>query len=54
MDWASQYDDSTFQGRSLGIHLAWIKVLEGKVLRIDGDTTVEDRVDLVIQHIDLA
>ena len=54
LEWASQYDDGTFQGRSLGIHLDWIKVLEGKVLKIEGDTTVEERVDLVIKQLDLA
>ncbi len=54
LDWASQYDDGTFQGRSLAIHLDWIKVLDGKVLKIEGDTTVEERVDLVIKQLDLA
>ncbi len=48
LEWASQYDDGTFQGRSLGIHLDWIQVLEGKVLKIEGDTTVEDRVERIV------
>ena len=44
LDWASQYDDGTFKGRSLAIHLNWIKTLEGKVLKIEGDTMVTERV----------
>ena len=51
--WASQYDDGTFKGRSLAIHLDWIKVLAGKVLKIEGDTTVAERVDSVIAAIPL-
>lgn len=51
MDWARQYDDGTFQGRSLTIHLDWIKVLEGTVLKIEGDTTVAERVEEVVTEI---
>ncbi len=51
LDWASQYDDGTFQGRSLGIHLDWIKALEGNVLKIEGDTTVAERVTRIIAAI---
>lgn len=47
LDWASQYDDGTFKGRSLAIHLDWIKVLEGEVLKIEGDTTIAERVERV-------
>lgn len=53
LEWASQYDDGTFQGRSLAIHLDWIKVLEGKVLKIEGDTTVEERVERIIKQLEL-
>ena len=51
LDWASQYDDGTFQGRSLSIHLNWIEVLEGQVLKIEGDTTVLERVARTIAYI---
>jgi len=51
LTWASQYDDGTFKGRSLAIHLDWIKVLEGEVLKIEGDTTVAERVKNVIHHL---
>jgi len=51
LEWASQYDDGTFKGRSLAIHLDWIKVLEGDVLKIEGDRTVLERVTSVIHHL---
>lgn len=51
MDWARQYDNGTFQGRSLAIHLDWIKVLDGQVLKIEGDTTVAERVEKLITEI---
>ncbi|MFK7979918.1 MAG: AAA family ATPase [Saprospiraceae bacterium] len=54
LEWASQYDDGTFQGRSLAIHLDWIKKLDGKVLKIEGDATVEERVERIIKQLDLA
>ncbi|MEM1122342.1 MAG: AAA family ATPase [Bacteroidota bacterium] len=52
LDWASQYDDSTFQGRSLTIHLEWISRLDGRVLRIEGDRTVGERVGLVLGELE--
>lgn len=51
LEWANQYDDGTFQGRSLTIHLNWIKVLQGKILKIQGDTTVAERVARTIAYI---
>ena len=51
LEWASHYDDGTFQGRSLTIHLDWIEVLEGVILKIEGDTTVEDRVKSVMKQL---
>jgi len=49
--WASQYDDGTFKGRSLAIHLDWIKVLDGQVLKIEGDSTVAERVASVMKKL---
>ncbi|MDN5202388.1 AAA family ATPase [Fulvivirgaceae bacterium BMA10] len=52
LDWAAKYDDETFEGRSIGQHKAWIKRLECPVLKIEGDTTVDERVNLVVREID--
>lgn len=49
--WAAKYDDPDFEGRSLTIHNQWIKKLTCPVLRIEGDTTVSERVALVLDEI---
>jgi adenylate kinase family enzyme len=44
LDWAEAYDSGTRVGRNLQAHEAWLAALPCPVLRIEGDTTVEDRV----------
>lgn len=51
LEWASKYEDGTFAGRSLMIHQNWIKILDGKILKIEGNTTIEERVTQVITSI---
>lgn len=51
-NWAAQYDDPDFRGRSLTVHEEWITRLTFPVLRIEGDTTVEERVNRVIREIE--
>lgn len=46
--WARQYDDPNFEGRSITQHHEWIKKLRCPVLSIEGDTTVEERVNKVL------
>lgn len=53
LEWASKYEDGTFKGRSLAIHLDWIKVVDGKILKIEGDTTVAERVAMIIEALNL-
>ncbi|HEY8929315.1 MAG TPA: AAA family ATPase [Mucilaginibacter sp.] len=48
IDWASGYDDNTTQGRTLSAHQNWIKTRKEPVLIIDGDRTVEERIDLIL------
>jgi len=45
--WATGYDDNSTNGRNLQVHQNWIKKLNCPVLEITGDTTVEERIDLV-------
>lgn len=52
LDWAVQYDNGTFKGRSLSIHNAWIDTLECPVLRIEGDTSVEERMNRLAAFIE--
>ena len=48
MDWASGYDDNTASGRTLSAHQNWIKQLNCEVLEINGDTTLSNRLQLII------
>ncbi|WP_419701914.1 shikimate kinase [Mucilaginibacter sp. NFX135] len=47
--WAKGYDDNTTQGRTLQVHENWLKLVNSPVLEIRGDTTVQQRVDLVLE-----
>lgn len=47
MAWASRYDDREFSGRNIKIHEAWIGSVSCPVIRIDGDTTVSERIKMV-------
>lgn len=51
LEWASQYDDPNFEGRSLKIHNEWIESLNIKVLRIDGDMSLNKKNKTVIDEI---
>lgn len=48
LDWAEAYDVGTRVGRNREAHEAWLARLPCPVLRIEGDTTVEDRVRRVL------
>lgn len=48
LDWAQQYDDPNFDGRSITVHKNWIKKLKCPVIQIEGDTTIEERVQHVL------
>ena len=44
MEWASQYDNPTFKGRSFNAHSDWIKQLNCAVLRMDGALSLNKKV----------
>jgi adenylate kinase family enzyme len=48
LDWAQGYDDNTTDGRTLQVHQNWMKNLKKSLLIIEGDTTVEERVDIIL------
>lgn len=52
MDWAKKYDDPNFDGRSITKHDEWLQKLACPVLRIEGDTTVNERILLVLKKIE--
>ena len=51
LEWANQYEDPNFQGRSLVVHTNWMKLLNCKVLSLDGASELDDKVDLVLNEI---
>lgn len=51
LEWANQYENPNFDGRSLKIHNSWIKLLNCNVLRIDGDTELNIKTDYVLNEI---
>lgn len=51
LEWAAGYDDPTFKSRSLALHNRWIQGLNIPVLRIEGDTSVTFRINLVLDKI---
>jgi adenylate kinase family enzyme len=51
LDWAAQYDDPTFDGKSITQHRNWIKALTCPTLELDGDFTNEYRIQEVLKYI---
>lgn len=52
IDWARGYDELITNSRSLHAHRNWISNLKTPVLVIEGDTTVEERVEAVMRKIE--
>ncbi len=52
LEWAAHYDDSDFRGRSRVIHRQWMAQLNCPVLRIEGDTSVDERLQRSLQMIE--
>lgn len=51
LEWANQYENPTFNGRSLKMHNAWIEVLGCEVLRLDGKMELTKKLDIVLGKI---
>lgn len=49
--WATGYDDNTTKGRTLQVHENWLSQVNSPILEIRGDTTVQQRVELVLEKI---
>lgn len=50
--WATGYDDNSTNGRNLGVHLDWLGKLNCTVLKIEGDTTVTERIRLTVRKME--
>jgi len=51
LTWASQYDESQAEGRSLAKHQAWLAERTGQILLLEQDLTVAERMAAVIAAI---
>lgn len=51
LEWANQYENPNFDGRSLKIHNTWIELFDCKVLRIDGEMELNDKTEKVLTEI---
>ncbi|SEI92467.1 hypothetical protein SAMN04487995_2574 [Dyadobacter koreensis] len=51
LNWAAGYDDPNFKSRSLALHNRWINQLQIPILRIEGDTSVALRIELLMDKI---
>lgn len=47
MEWASKYDDGDLDIRSKKLHYQWLEKLNCKVLRIEDDIEIKDKIELV-------
>ncbi|MGQ4273531.1 ATP-binding protein [Terrihabitans sp. B22-R8] len=50
-DWASRYEDGSFNGRSLARHEAWLKQQSAQVLRLQGDCPTDELTRYVREHL---
>ena len=51
LEWATKYDDPTFDGHSITQHQNWVKNLDCPVVEINGDLTNEERLNIVLKKI---
>jgi len=51
LEWANQYENPNFKGRSLKIHNNWMKMLDCKVLKLNGETELSKKVEIVLKEI---
>jgi len=51
IEWAEKYDEAGVEIRSRKLHDLWLSKLECPVLRIEGDMTVEERMNTIINTI---
>ena len=49
--WLSEYDTGPSEGRSLARHNDWLSNRNCKVVRVEGDLTVKERIELVSKYI---
>ena len=51
LEWADQYENPNFNGRSLKIHKNWIELLNCKTLTIDGKVELSNKIETILNGI---
>ncbi|HYF81876.1 MAG TPA: AAA family ATPase [Clostridia bacterium] len=51
IEWASKYDEAGLDMRSRALHEYWMSTLTCPTLRIEGDFTVEERIEAVLKKV---
>ncbi|WP_042221811.1 ATP-binding protein [Oceanobacillus manasiensis] len=51
LEWASLYDSAGLEVRSKSLHEHWMADLSCPILKIEGDYTVNERVDIVLSYL---
>ena len=47
MEWASMYDTAGIELRSRALHEEWLSALSCRVLRLEGDISVEEKLNYI-------
>jgi adenylate kinase family enzyme len=50
IDWATAYDTNAISGRTLQVHKDWLSKVACPILEIKGDTTVPQRIELILDE----
>lgn len=51
MTWAGSYDEGDVTIRSKAMHEEWLKKINCRILRLEGDLSVEERVSIILKHL---
>lgn len=51
LEWANQYENANFDGRSLKVHNDWIKLLDCKTVRLNGENELNKNVESALNEI---
>ncbi|QLG44697.1 AAA family ATPase [Costertonia aggregata] len=51
LNWAKQYENPDFEGRSLKVHNNWIGLLNCRVMRIDGCLELNEKLEKILSNL---
>jgi adenylate kinase family enzyme len=49
-EWAANYDDPSFDGRSRALHEAWLQTLKCQIIRVDGTRSINELVNEIVKN----